>query len=228
MSRKVLVPASSAEQWRQLLPDPEQQWKTGFSAKAVAHCWQEAEDLPESVRRVFRRHGIRPFRNLETLLVFPEHQVPLPGGSTPSLSDVWVLAKSDDELVSIAVEGKVSEPFGQTLGEWLTDASLGKRIRLNLICEQLGLKPPLPLNIRYQLLYRTASAVLEARRFNATHAMMLVHSFSNASEGFDDFTRFLSLFGTTGTPDAVKSVGKWAGMFLHFAWVKGEQRYLSV
>jgi hypothetical protein len=43
--------------------------------------------------------------------------VPLPGGSTQSQNDAFVLARTPKGLVSITIEGKVSEPFGETLGK---------------------------------------------------------------------------------------------------------------
>ena len=178
----IFVPLTSVDQWKQLLADPDKQWRTGYSARTLAHCWQEADGLPTDVQTVFCRWGTEPFNGLEVLLVVPEHQVPLPGGSRPSQSDVWVLARGNTDLVSIAVEGKVSEPFGPTLEEWRKDASPGKEERLNFICKQLSLSPSPPDSIRYQLLHRAASAVVEARRFNAAHAMMLVHSFSPSNE----------------------------------------------
>ena len=225
---KTFVPATSVDQWKQLLADPDKQWRTGYSARTLAHCWQEADGLPASVHTVFCRWGAEPFNGLEVLLVLPEHQVPLPGGSRPSQSDVWVLARGGTDLVSIAVEGKVSEPFGPTLEDWRKDASLGKEKRLSFICKALGLNHSPVDSIRYQLLHRTASAVVEARRFNAAHAMMLVHSFSPSDEWFDDYNQFLALFGTTGAPDTITPVGHRAGLFLYFAWVRGEQRYLTM
>jgi hypothetical protein len=88
---------------------------------------------------------------------------------------VWVLAKSENSLVSIAVEGKVEEPFDKTLGEWKTDASMGKEVRFSYLMEILGLREPIPDSVRYQLLHRTASAVIEAERFGAQNAVMLIH-----------------------------------------------------
>jgi hypothetical protein len=41
-----------------------------------------------------------------------------------------VLAKSSNGLISIAIEGKVEEPFDKSVIEWLADASNGKRERL--------------------------------------------------------------------------------------------------
>ena len=130
MTRKILIPSTGVDHWRQLLADPDKHWKTGYSAKALAHCWQEADGLPTSVHAVFSRQGIAPFNELEVLMALPEHQVQLPGGPRPSQNDVWGLAKGGGDIISIAVEGKVSETFGPTLEEWLQEASAGKKQRL--------------------------------------------------------------------------------------------------
>ncbi len=54
-------------------------------------------------------------RGLKTIFAIPEHQVPLPGAKTKSQNDVWVLGETNGGLVSIAVEGKVSETFEWTV-----------------------------------------------------------------------------------------------------------------
>ena len=82
--------------------------------------------------------------------------------------------------------------------------------------------------VRYQLLHRAASAVIEANRFNAAHAMMLIHSFSQAHKWFEDYQRFLSLFGVKGDPNTITSVGRRGSLLLYFAWVRGEERYLRI
>jgi hypothetical protein len=51
----------------------------------------------------------------------------LPGGGHPSQNDILVLAKRNKDLVAIAVEGKVSESFGETVGDWLKIESEGKK-----------------------------------------------------------------------------------------------------
>ena len=80
------------------------------------------------------------------------------------------------------------------MAEWLESETLGKRIRLRFLTERLGLCE-IPPTIRYQLRHRAASAVLEAERFNASHALMLVHSFSQTHEWFEDYRAFAALFG---------------------------------
>ncbi|MFZ1538135.1 MAG: hypothetical protein WAT23_12220 [Chromatiaceae bacterium] len=90
----------------------------------------------------------------------------------------------------------------------------------------LGLSS-IPDTTRYQLLHRTASATIEAERFNAAQAVMLVHSFSPSSEGFQDYAAFVSLLGGSAAEDEMIPVGSRSGISLHLAWVRGNARYLS-
>lgn len=220
-------PIKSPEEWRQLLAKPDKHWRTGYSAKALAHCWQEAGDFPRSVRRVFKDSGVELFHDVKLLLAFPEYKVPLPGGRRASQSDIFVLAKGSEQLISIMVEGKVHEPFGETVAEWRAEGGRGKERRLDYLCQLLELDKDTVNNIRYQFLHRTASAVIEAGRFNAPNALMLVHSFSETNEWFDDYSQFLALFGAKGKPDSLAFARNLDGVNLYFAWVKGEGKYLE-
>jgi len=224
---KIFVPTNKPEDWKPLLAEPEKHWRTGYSAKALAYSWQEANDFPESVKKVFRKSGIALFKNIKLLLAFPEYQVPLPGGSRPSQNDIFVLAKSNDELISITVEGKVSEPFGDTIAEWRKDSSEGKRIRLKFLLKELELEDSEEINaIRYQLLHRTASALIEAKKFGASNALMLVHSFSQSNEWFSDYSQLLALFGLNAQTDSLVFAGNINAIDLCFGWVRGDEKYL--
>lgn len=224
---KIFIPANNPEDWKSLLAEPDKQWKTGYSAKALAYCWQEADGFPEEVRNVFIKSGIELFQNIELLLAFPEYKVPLSGGARPSQNDIFVLAKGNNELVSIMVEGKVSEPFGETIAEWIGHASKGKQKRLKCLLNELQLRDSQIGAIRYQLLHRTASAVIEAKKFNAQNALMLVHSFSQATEGFADYCRFLALFGLKGEENSLVLAKNVNGIDLYFSWIKGSEEYLD-
>lgn len=223
MSR-IYIPVTNAEQWAQFLADPVKHWRMGYSARTLAHSWQDAENFPVEVREALETYA--GFSGINLLLAIPEHQVPLPGGSRPSQNDLWVLARAGEELVSITVEGKVMEPFGPTIDEWNMGTSSGKDLRLNFLMNELGLQHPVPKTIRYQLLHRTASAVIEAKRFRAAHAVMLVHSFSLADQWFDDFAAFVALFGCAAKPDQMIAIGERDGVFLHLCWVRGNPAYL--
>jgi hypothetical protein len=165
MSR-IHIPSAGPESWKQFLAKPDLHWATGYSARTLAHCWEAASGLPPEIALLFRPLLGEP----ELLLALPEHKVPLPGGSADSQSDVFALVKTNGGLVACTIEGKVDEPFGPTVGEWSIDASSGKRERLGFLCGLLGLKDPPPPHIRYQLLHRTDSAIIEAERFHAAAA----------------------------------------------------------
>jgi len=224
---RIFIPTKSAEDWKALLAEPDKQWRTGYSAKALAQCWEEADGFPKSVERVFSKGPYSAFKGIVPLLILPEYQVPLPGGARPSQSDIFVLASSKGGLMTIAVEGKVEEPFGPTVAEWLKGSSEGKQIRLEFIREQLRLTDEPLAHIRYQLLHRTASALIEAKGFNASSAMDLVHSFSQNRTWFEDYNGFLGLFDKIGKPDSITLVGKKNGIDLYLSWVTGEEKYLS-
>lgn len=221
----IYVPARSADDWTPLLADPVKHWRTGYSARALAHSWQDAGGLPMEVKEAFA--GNEYLAGIQLLLALPEHQVPLVGGSRPSQNDIWALARAGNELVSIAVEGKVAEPFGPTLSEWLAEGSTGKAARLAFLRRELNLNEELAGTIRYQLLHRTASAIIEAKRFGAPHAVMLVHSFSPSRDWLPDYEQFAKLLRAESAINTVVSAGTRGGVHLHIGWVCGNEEYLS-
>ena len=221
------VKTSRPEDWQNQLAEPSKQWKTGHSAKALAYCWMEAKGFPRSVKRVFQRSSHNVFKDVNFLVGFVEHKVPLLGGIRPSQNDILVLAKSKNDLVAIAVEGKVLEPFGETIEDWLKADSKGKKTRLTFLSDLLQLNQDSLQEIRYQLLHRTASAVIEAKRFNASTALMLVHSFSPNREWFDDYSNFASLFGITAQCNAIHFAKRIDDVNLYLAWITGEKEYLT-
>jgi hypothetical protein len=217
---RIYVPAKGPDQWQALLVNPDRHWKEGFSAWALACTWHAADGFPASVERVLCNRI--ELRDIEVLLVLPEHQVALPGGPRPTQADAWVLARCSGGLVSMTVEGKVTEPFGPTVGDWLSRGSAGKRQRLAEIARLLGLGDSLPADVRYQLLHRTAAAVLEARRFGARIAVMLVHAFGPAQPNRADYDEFVRLFRPRGAQGGLTWVEPRAGVDLYFAWVQDE------
>ena len=228
---RTFVPTCGPEDWKRLLADPAKHWRSGFSAKALAYSWEEADGFPQEVKEVFSRSKIPVLQHVEILLALPEYKVPLPGGRAPSQNDIFVLArsKSQGKLIAVAVEGKVAEPFGPTLEEWLEGASKGKRCRLEYLCRLLEIEADCHSieMIRYQLMHRTASALILAKQFNADAALMLVHSFSQEHEWFEDYRRFLQLYGRCGEPNSVTSIGERNGIATYASWVVGNERYLK-
>jgi hypothetical protein len=193
--KRIYIPTTSPEDWCKLLARPEKHCKPGYSAWELAHCWEDAKSFPASLQTMFASSENPALRKLELLLAIPEYRVGMPGGGHASQNDLFVLAKAaDDNLVSITVEGKVNESFGPTVKAWLKEPSPGKEKRWEFLCASLGLVDEIPGDIRYQLFHRTVSALVEAERFNAPYAMMIVQSFSPDKTGFKDYQAFLGLF----------------------------------
>ena len=216
----ILTPTSSPNDWRTLLADPDKHWRKGHSAMSLAHCWEQADGFPKKVQEALETH--QTFKNLELLLAIPEYKVDLPGGRAASQNDLFVLARSLEGLVVIMVEGKVNEPFGPLVSEWFADPSPGKINRLEYLCDVLGLSVAMVQNVRYQLLHRTASAIISAHRFHATSAVMLVHSFSRTKEWFEDFDRFADLYGFGPEGNKLYQTGKPDGVDLFLGWVSDD------
>ncbi|MER8832878.1 hypothetical protein [Mesorhizobium sp. M0909] len=216
---KIYLPSQGAEEWRRLLADPAKHWREGYSAMCLAKCWENAIGLPPEIARLLTSVG----PSAELLVALPEHKVPLPGSNRgDSQNDLFALARAGDHTVAVTIEGKVDEPFDQPLGLWLANASNGKRKRLAFICDLLGLTQPLPERIRYQLLHRTASAVIEARRFKTDAAAMIVHSFSSTRRWFEDYAAFVALFAATAEPDQLVCVRPEGAPPLYVGWASGE------
>jgi hypothetical protein len=227
--KRIFVPTISAEDWKNSLAAPEKHWRTGYSARSLAYCWEAADGFPPEVVQIFSQSGIPAVERVELLLALPEYKVPLPPlNRKPSQNDLFVLAKdSENRLMTIMVEGKVEEPFGQTLDEKMGDASAGLSERLAFMQDKLGLPNNLPPTIRYQLLHRTVSALLEAERFSASSAVMLVHSFSVKRSWFDDYANFLRLFDQEATIDQLVLLKRIGSIDLYTGWVKGDTRFLN-
>ncbi|MBM7662788.1 hypothetical protein JOC85_003599 [Bacillus mesophilus] len=220
---KFYVPSKGATSWREFLADPVKQWKRGYSAYELARCWEEASNFPSCVDSVFKQSQIPLFNHVKILYGFPEYKVSLPGGNASSHNDLYVLANANNELLTIMVEGKVSEPFGDTVEVWLgNNPSKGKRERLEYLLKLLSLQEDCVLKIRYQLLHRTASALIEATNVAANHSLMLIHSFSEKRKWFDDYAEFVKLLGLSPKQDEIVGPVQLNGVNLYFGWVNGE------
>ena len=125
------------------------------------------------------------------------------------------------------IEGKVSESFGPTLQRWNTPSTPGKSKRLEFIKAALGLPDELPGTLRYQLLHRAVSAVLKARCFNALSAVVIVHSFSQTDEGFEDYQQFVRLFDIDHCAKGLVLLKNLDGIRLYSGWAAGDARFLE-
>lgn len=180
----------------------------------AARSWEAADELPHEIRSLFDA-------DCELLLALPEHKVPMPGRGRDSQCDVFALLRNGRDLIAMAVEAKVDEPFGPTIGEWLKAGGEGRIERLRGLSEILELAYPPPGDLRYQLFHRTAAAIIEARRFCASEAAMVVQSFSAEHRWHTDFAAFCAFMGLSSERGVRHERPLEDGCRLSLAWVTG-------
>lgn len=194
-------------------------WRDGYSAKACSESWFAANDLPGPIRAVLDQ--AQEWRGAVMLDAYLERAVDLEDGVRgASMTDAMAICRmAGSGLGVVAAEAKVREDFGPTVGQWLGDGPPHKRKRLDALCALLGLEGAEMAPLRYQLFHRTASAVLEARRYDARHAAMVVQSFCPDASHFDDFARFAEVAGfwelAVGGISAARDCG---GVRLRLGW----------
>lgn len=224
----IAFPSTGPRDWQHVLAKPDLHWRSGASVMTLASCWEAANgDFPPEIRRALNSSPFEELSSIAPLLIIPEYGIPLPGGTRPSMTDVFVLAKGDRGLVTLAVEGKVNEPFGPLVGEKRQNASSGQLERLRFLKDILELSV-LPDELRYQLLHRTASAILAANQFGANISVMLVHSFSRTLNWFGDFEFMMRLYGMEVQPNKIYQVPRTLSPNLYVGWCCGDQTHTMI
>jgi hypothetical protein len=135
--------------------------------------------------------------NDEPCLIFAiaEHKVELPGGNAASQSDVWAVVKTSLGMVSLTVEAKANEAFGDHSVEEFLIAGKTKQSRANREQRLEYLRRFLPPSdhygaVRYQIFHRCAASVIEAARLRLSRAAFIVQSFKAPAESFQDYLVF--------------------------------------
>jgi hypothetical protein len=223
--KRIFVPTRSAEDWQRLLAKPDLHWKPGASAMTAAACWEGANGgLPPEIRMLLNETKQPGLLDCEMLIAFPEWEVALPGGNTSSHTDVLAVCRNSHGLCVIGVEAKVLEDFGPLVGEKRKQSSAGQRERLGFLHRELGVDH-FEDGIRYQLLHRTASALISARQFHASSAVMLIHAFDCPADRKADFLAFSqAMNGRMVSPDVFR-VERNGNPSLFLAWCNGDCSY---
>ena len=223
--KRIFVNTDGLGDWRKKLADPVKHWKREKSAFECAVSWESAKrtghGLPNKIRRILNKS--EKFKKGELLLAIPEHQVPLKPSGRGSQNDVWTLIKFKHDIFSVSVEAKAGEDFDDTVIDWLNkdEKKAGRKERLKFLKTILQIEHAETDNVRYQLLHRAVSAILEARRFRTDGAMMIIQSFSD-SDKFDDFANFCNLFGIKAERNIAFRVESFKEMPLYFCWIDCE------
>jgi hypothetical protein len=162
------------------------------------------------------------FSNPILLLAVAEHKVDLPGGSAASQSDVWAVINTATGLLSLTVEAKAGESFGaQTLEKWLVGTSEQSAINRKDRWEFLQAHLPateLYLDVRYQMLHRCASAVIEARRLGCSQAAFVVQAFNTPQKSFREFEKLCSALRLPAARGSLSATAV-DGISLSIGWI---------
>ena len=172
-------------------------WKEGRSAKSLVDQWWSANAIPESIMTMLRQAP--EWEDAELIDAFIERGTDLADGRpSHSQSDLLAVLGMADRIGVLAIEAKVDEEFDKTVDEWRKGSGLGKATRLEKLCSLLGFRSDAVGDLRYQLFHRTASAIIEAKRYRARQAAMIVQSWSPLHVGFADFCDFFAVMGLAG------------------------------
>ncbi|MDW7656398.1 MAG: hypothetical protein SCM11_04400 [Bacillota bacterium] len=212
-----------AIEWKDYLAEPNKHWRTGYSAKELAYCWQNQKaDFPDIVNQAFIKNGIQA----KFLLGIPEYKVPMPGTGKDSQNDIFVLARINSNLCPIVVEGKCNEPFGKYCDDKSLDEPNRNKRYLSMLNElSLNTEKILPEKLRYQLLHRTLSAIRIAKDFDASTCMMIIHRIGASKEGsFNDYRFYLSLFNIAAEKETVQAVCI-NDIKVLFLWIEDQNSY---
>lgn len=215
---RIHVPLLQPEDVIPHLGKGELHWREGYSAKAVCESWFGANDVPPTVRAVLDQ--AEEYRGAELIDAWLERCTHLPWGrGKPSQTDLLAVLGLRDGLAVLGVEAKVKESFGPYVRDWLAEGGDNRAERLHGLCRLLEVNTSAVLDLRYQLLHRTAAAVLEAKRYRARHAVMIVQSFCVDRTGLGDFRVFAEAAGFGSVDGNAISTAKVAdGVSLRIGW----------
>lgn len=189
----------SVEEWFKAAPPQKglDQWKDGKSAKELAKAWfpyPGSPQMPPRLKQLLESHELTRHVSIEK--AFPERIVKLDTfGGKHRHADLVLEARSSLISMVMHVEAKADERFGNhTIGGELSKSKPSSNVpcRVENLCGLLFRKPfvgdgarlvgdgtrPLkdPIKqLRYQLLFGVAAAVLDARRLQSSVAVFIVH-----------------------------------------------------
>lgn len=231
-----MIRLESPDDWNRVID----KWKPGHSAFELAHKWQVARGFPENVKAVLKTTNEALLARLIPELCIVEQPVWLDTLKAPSMTDIMVYCRNDfGERVVMAVEGKALEHFDRPVANWVRNMPEGKPAtgqpvdsrldRLAFLSEVLRLKVDGNSTLRYQLLHRSASAILKAEEIGAVAAVMLVHSFADEDTNTKDYEAFLLSMGILRPrkdvifgPKACGRRAEGSGIPTFFCWVSDD------
>jgi hypothetical protein len=209
------TPITMWESWTP--PKKDYHWKPGRSAMELAQAWfrQDKAIPPEEFLLLLnsspRLTGLRLLRGIPELVTL------LPERGEGRNHDLWLVGQTDREQVTICIEGKADEPFGNETVLECWDRAMRRRNsgeptrapeRIQALLEMVGQSGFLPLEslwgpVRYQLLTAICGTALQAQLDSSGLAIFVVHEFrteltakKNLRRNQLDFEKFLSVLSS--------------------------------
>jgi len=191
----------------------------------LAKAWFRTGEpsCPEEMRVLLDSHEAT--RGVVLLSGRPEYVTPLPERGEGRNHDLWLLGRTPAGQVTVCVEAKAAEPFGERLGKQLQTARkrqprTGAPDRAKALLKVLFGGAPNPeadpwRDVRYQLITALAGTALQALRDGSAAAVLIIHEFQSsltAPEKLAQNHADLEALTTLLVPDSPKVVtGKLAG-----------------
>lgn len=199
---------SKWQDWAQ--PKRPGQWKAGRSAMELAKAWFRTpqSSCPDELRALLDSHEATRGINLKTGR--PEYVTPLPERGEGRNHDLWLRDDTSAGRMTVSVEAKADESFGERLGKQLqiarkrqplTRAPQRARALLGLLFGRDCNPEAAPWReLRYQLITATAGAALQAVIDQSVATVLVVHEFHSnltapekIAANQDDLDAFLGL-----------------------------------
>ena len=214
LSRLDGIPITHWQMWTR--PKKEYQWEPERSAMELAKAWfrQSETSPPEELSQLL--HSSERLMTLKFVRGIPERMTSLPERGEGRNHDLWLLGWTKQEQVTICIEAKADEPFGnETVAEYRRSANKrresGAATRVpERITKLLSLVPAGDShwdNVRYQLLTAICGTAIQAQRDGSALAVFVVHEFhtrktttDKISANVKDFDAFMAaITGSQGS-----------------------------
>jgi len=209
LSRPDKTPITCWEEWTP--PKKEYQWVLGRSAMELAKAWFAGGRLspPQELIKLLDSHP--RLHNLKLIRGIPECVTILPVKGEGRNHDLWLIGRTEHDSVTICIEAKADEPFGnETVAEYRATAlrrrekreRTGVPERINALLKLVAGSASYWDPIRYQLLTAMCGTVLQAKKDSSSLAVFVVHEFrtektkpENLERNNEDYERFLTVIG---------------------------------
>ena len=204
-------PITCYQEWTR--PKKSYQWKAGRSAMELARSWFRNDHPSPPDELLSLLHSSTRLNNIQIISGIPEQVTPLPERGEGRNHDLALIGKTDNEQVTVTIEAKADEPFGNdTILEYYTKAirrresgtptRVPERIKqlLDMVDPNVPVKESKWKDIRYQLLTALCGTILQAKIDGSDLAVLIIHEFQSTetdkekqTKNHHDLERFMGI-----------------------------------